>query len=98
MGKSLSLLYDYLGLSSIYLAALIAHAGRHIDVDERRIQSFLDCRDAQGHEFFGIKLRREADDRLDAAEMLLEHQPVTGKYSAHQIIDALAGLKKVFER
>ena len=98
LGKGLDLVYDYLGLGSIYFAALLALAVRHIDVYERWVQAFLGCWDAQGHQSFPIKLRREADDRLDAAEVLLEHQPITWKHRTHQIIYALAWLEEVPER
>src|SRR5204863_5614390 len=94
LGKCLDLIDDNLGLGPVDLA-LLAFAGRDVDVYERRIQSLLGCWNAERQQPFGIELRREADDRLGAAEVLLEHQPVTRKHRTHQVIYALTRLEEI---
>ena len=95
--RSLDLVHDDLGLARVELVAL-APAVRDVDVDERRIEPLLRRRDAQRHQRLGIEGHREADDRLDAAEMLLQHHELVGEHHLGEVVERGARQQQRLER
>ena len=89
---------DHVGLRLVDLPVPRSRAVRQVDVHERRVQSLGGRRYPQRQHLLGVELHGEADDRLDAAEVLLQHQPLVGEHRPHQVVDALAGLQQAVER
>ena len=80
------------------LLTLSARAMRHIDIDKRRVETFMRGGNAKRKHFLRIELHGETDNWLDAAKMLFQHQPFVGEHRPHQIVDAVARLKQTLKR
>ena len=98
MRERRNFLNDNVRLNRVDLTTLSARAMRHIDIDKRRVETFMGGGNSKWKHFLRIKLHGETDNWLDAAKVLLQHQSFVGEHRAHQIVDAVAGLKQTLER